>query len=149
MDSDLRSSRSLGSIGIVDEGQGLSQLSHFHPDSQPVASFRSIGDVDQRQPLQNATQAQNAVALESNAQATADDGIPLLQSHPSFQQPSYGGLTPDPMATSLAGQLPGKLILDPPDLEYWRDKLFHVDETITLSEDQYAISYCNGLPELR
>ncbi|KAL4888305.1 hypothetical protein BDV59DRAFT_206229 [Aspergillus ambiguus] len=28
-------------------------------------------------------------------------------------------------------------ILDPPDLDAWRDKLFHVDETIVLSEDQF------------
>lgn len=136
MDSDLRSSRPLAAIGIVDESQGL-QLGHFHPDSQ-FASFRSVENVDPHQPLQSAT-AQNAIALESNAQAITEDGIPLLQSDPAFQQPNYGGLAPDTTAsTSFAGQLQGKLIPDPPDLEYWRDKLFHVDETITLSEEQYA-----------
>jgi hypothetical protein len=31
-------------------------------------------------------------------------------------------------------------ILDPPDLDAWREKLFHVDETIVLSEEQYVPS---------
>lgn len=31
-----------------------------------------------------------------------------------------------------------KCILDPPDLDSWREKLFNVDETITLSEEQYV-----------
>lgn len=32
-----------------------------------------------------------------------------------------------------------KVIANPPDLEFWREKLFNVDETITLSEEQYAV----------
>ena len=31
-----------------------------------------------------------------------------------------------------------KLVPDPPDLNLWREKLFHVDETIILSKDQYG-----------
>ncbi|RLM00435.1 hypothetical protein CFD26_103205 [Aspergillus turcosus] len=30
-----------------------------------------------------------------------------------------------------------KLVPDPPDLEYWRERLFNVDEMITLTEDQF------------
>ncbi|KAF1953288.1 hypothetical protein CC80DRAFT_494583 [Byssothecium circinans] len=30
-----------------------------------------------------------------------------------------------------------KLVPNPPDLEIWRDKLFHVDETITLTEEEF------------
>jgi hypothetical protein len=36
-----------------------------------------------------------------------------------------------------------KLVPDPPDLEYWREKLFNVDETITLTEDQYVLRSFN------
>jgi glutathione S-transferase len=37
------------------------------------------------------------------------------------------------------GQFEGlKLIPNPPHLDEWREKLFHVDETITLTEDQYV-----------
>ena len=39
------------------------------------------------------------------------------------------------------GHLPtDKLVMDPPNLEEWRKKLFDVDETITLSEEEYAKS---------
>ena len=37
-----------------------------------------------------------------------------------------------------------KSIPNPPNLLNWRERLFHVDETITLSEDEYAI--CNFAP---
>lgn len=35
------------------------------------------------------------------------------------------------------GQLSGKLVADPPDLEAWREKLFNVDETILLTHEEY------------
>lgn len=31
-----------------------------------------------------------------------------------------------------------KLVAEPPDLEAWRQKLFDVDKTITLNEDEYV-----------
>lgn len=34
-----------------------------------------------------------------------------------------------------------KLVPDPPDLNLWREKLFHVDETIILSENQYGFLF--------
>ena len=33
-----------------------------------------------------------------------------------------------------------KLVPNPPDLDSWREKLFNVDETVTLSEEQYVFS---------
>ena len=33
-----------------------------------------------------------------------------------------------------------KLVPNPPDLDSWRKKLFNVDETVTLSEEQYVLS---------
>ncbi|KAH8735468.1 hypothetical protein BGZ61DRAFT_583443 [Ilyonectria robusta] len=35
------------------------------------------------------------------------------------------------------GQLSGKLVADPPDLEAWREKLFNVDETILLTHEEF------------
>ena len=32
-----------------------------------------------------------------------------------------------------------KRVLDPPNLAEWRQRLFDVDETITLTEDEYVI----------
>lgn len=149
MDSDLQRSSShplASTIRFVDETSGLTgQLGPFHLEPQSFAPFRTIDNVPSRQPSQNATQAQRAIALGNNAQATSNDGMSLLQSAgQTFQQPNYRGLAPDAEAsTSFAGQLQGmKLDPDPPDLDYWRDRLFRVDETITLSEEQYVIICC-------
>ncbi|KAF4418070.1 Glutathione S-transferase omega-1 [Fusarium acutatum] len=35
------------------------------------------------------------------------------------------------------GQLSSKIIVDPPDLEMWRNKLFNVDETIVLTHEEF------------
>ncbi|KAG5657253.1 hypothetical protein KAF25_001842 [Fusarium avenaceum] len=35
------------------------------------------------------------------------------------------------------GQLSSKIIVDPPDLELWRDKLFNVDDMIVLTHEQF------------
>lgn len=64
--------------------------------------------------------------------------------HTTFPQHDYAALvanTPD--ITSFMDSFPGhlqgmKLIKDPPDLGIWRKILFHVDEMITLSEEQYV-----------
>ncbi|KAF2120454.1 hypothetical protein BDV96DRAFT_564867 [Lophiotrema nucula] len=48
----------------------------------------------------------------------------------------------DASATTVHGQFEGlRLIPDPPDLEEWREKLFHVDDTITLTEDDFQIYF--------
>lgn len=50
-----------------------------------------------------------------------------MQNHPSHD----GGDAP----VSKHGQFEGlRLLSDPPDLDAWREKLFHVDDTITLTE---------------
>lgn len=36
------------------------------------------------------------------------------------------------------GKLPGKIVVDPPDLQVWRAKLFNVDDLIVLTDDQYV-----------
>ncbi|KAI1297592.1 hypothetical protein F5Y03DRAFT_409708 [Xylaria venustula] len=35
------------------------------------------------------------------------------------------------------GQLVNRIVLDPPNLEAWREKLFNVDDTITLTNDEF------------
>ncbi|KAI9836126.1 MAG: hypothetical protein M1837_003460 [Sclerophora amabilis] len=65
------------------------------------------------------------------------------QSHP--QHPSLERLqqeqdlfqTPDGAEKGGGHSDNFKLIPNPPDLEDWREKLFHVNDTITLTEDQY------------
>lgn len=76
------------------------------------------------------------------------DEMPLLQSaEQSFQQPGFDGLAGGDAtaSTGFAGQLQGmKLVPNPPDLEYWRERLFNVDEVITMSEEQYVASARKG-----
>ncbi|KAJ5221751.1 uncharacterized protein N7469_010638 [Penicillium citrinum] len=146
MDTNLQpasSARPLApTIGIVEESPNLAgQLGPFHPRSEHFASFRNIEPQVAAQPhLHNTAQTQDAVGLEGSTHNNSNDRIALLRpTGPSFQQPSYEGLVQGPIAGSFAGQLQGmKLIPDPPNLEYWRDRLFHVDEMITLSEDEYV-----------
>lgn len=32
-----------------------------------------------------------------------------------------------------------KMVLDPPNLEQWRQRLFDLDDTITMTEDEYDV----------
>jgi hypothetical protein len=63
--------------------------------------------------------------------------IPELEPQPDVVPPQEADDAP---VTSNHGQFEGlKLIADPPNLEEWREKLFHVDDTITLTEDEYVL----------
>lgn len=46
--------------------------------------------------------------------------------------------TPDGDDQKSKGHLSRKIVLDPPNLQEWRQKLFDVDDMITLSEEQYV-----------
>lgn len=143
MESNLQqasASRPLPStINIVDETPGLTgQLNPLNAEPA-FTTFRAIDNVhvSSQQPLPTA-QTQ-AIDLGNTIQHGHNDGLGLIQGPEQSFQPSFNGLEADATAsTSFAGQLQGmKLIPDPPDLEYWRDRLFHVNEMITLSEEQY------------
>lgn len=146
-------SRPLAStIAIVDETPSLTgQLNPLNAE-QVFTTFRAIDTVGTQQALPNAAQTQGPLDLGSSIQHGHADGLGLLQPpEQSFQSAGYTGLEADGNAsTSFAGQLQGmRLIPNPPDLEYWRDRLFHVNEMITLSEEQYAaaISRARDTPE--
>ncbi|KAJ5899047.1 hypothetical protein N7495_003791 [Penicillium taxi] len=113
-------------IPIVDENSSLgAQL-----DSQPF-TFTT--------PQQSLhTTQQNAITVGSNALGSASHGVDFPQPpEQSFHLSGYDGMT-DAAEMSFAGQLEGmKLIPNPPDLEFWREKLFHVDGVITLSEEEF------------
>jgi len=44
-----------------------------------------------------------------------------------------------PDGKDVGGHLQTKIVVDPPNLDEWRQKLFDVNEMIILSEDQYAV----------
>jgi glutathione S-transferase len=63
-----------------------------------------------------------------------------LQSHtiPQIQKNAELPLT-EPAAEKPDGHFRGmKMIPDPPDLQLWREKLFNVNEMITLTEEEYV-----------
>ncbi|KAF1946105.1 hypothetical protein EJ02DRAFT_261549 [Clathrospora elynae] len=73
--------------------------------------------------------------------------LPPLQPHTALElvlrhaepiQPSSHLEAGDDTPLSNHGRFQGlKLIANPPDLEAWRERLFHVDEMITLTEEQF------------
>jgi len=58
----------------------------------------------------------------------------------------FGGGSPDSQEQKSSGHIGTKIVVDPPNLEAWRQKLFDVDEMIMLSEEEYAsrISFAKG-----
>jgi hypothetical protein len=46
--------------------------------------------------------------------------------------------SPDGADQKSNGHLSSKLVVDPPNLDEWRQKLFNVDDVITLSEEEYV-----------
>jgi glutathione S-transferase len=51
--------------------------------------------------------------------------------------------TPEGSDQKSNGHLSTKIVVDPPNLTEWRQKLFNVDEMITLSEEEYVVSDSN------
>lgn len=60
--------------------------------------------------------------------------------HFSPAMPPGAAAAPGPEASADApragGRLGGKIVVDPPDLEEWRERLFNVDEMIVLTQEQ-------------
>jgi glutathione S-transferase len=42
------------------------------------------------------------------------------------------------------GQLVGRIVVDPPDLQAWRQKLFNIDDMIVLTNEQYVMATLTG-----
>lgn len=67
----------------------------------------------------------------------------FVQPQAQSQSQSQGQNQDDDAPVTNHGQFEGlKLIPNPPNLDEWRDKLFHVDDTITLTEDEYVHREC-------
>lgn len=64
--------------------------------------------------------------------------VPNAPQHaPQQEQPQSAPLGRDADDAPASGQFQGlRLVAEPPDLEAWRQKLFDVDDTITLNEDE-------------
>lgn len=86
---------------------------------------------------------------EQGRTAIAPNNAPLSQTEEKEDQDRKGGV-----GQAAAGPPPPPLVPNPPNLEAWRQKLFDVNEMITLSEEECVfllhspppISYAPALP---
>lgn len=58
--------------------------------------------------------------------------VPVVESH---QLQGVFGSVQQPVERSN-GQLSSRIVVDPPDLDMWRERLFNVDETMVLTHEQ-------------
>lgn len=82
-------------------------------------------------------------ALGSNVMGTPTHQIAQLHHEDDiFRSPIQassvvGPSSTDALETRPHGQLVSRIVIDPPDLAAWRERLFNVDETIVLTNDQF------------
>ncbi|KAJ5823345.1 Glutathione S-transferase/chloride channel C-terminal [Penicillium robsamsonii] len=88
-----------------------------------------------------ASLSSNELAIGSNAHQAQNNSLTTMQSPSQPFQPDFIELdtgSVDPVAFTGPGELQGfKVVPNPPHLDYWRDRLFNVDEMITLSEEEF------------
>lgn len=99
-----------------------------------------------------ASLSQNELAMGSNVHQAQNNSLTTLQSQSQSFQPDFIELeagSADTVSFTGPGELQGfKVVPNPPHLDYWRDRLFNVDEMITLSEEEYAYSIVGILSTL-
>jgi glutathione S-transferase len=101
--------------GPVQQLQSSPQATQQQLPLPPPPPIRTVPQQPIVQPYQRQIQQQVQTETRPEAQAPEGDDAPS-SSHAQFQDL--------------------KLVAEPPDLEAWRQKLFDVDETITLNEDE-------------
>ncbi|KAJ5700337.1 hypothetical protein N7536_003350 [Penicillium majusculum] len=83
----------------------------------------------------------NELAMGNNAHQAQNNNLTTLQSSSQPFQSDFIELdsgSVDPVSFTGPGELQGfKVVPNPPHLDYWRDRLFNVDEMITLSEEEF------------
>ncbi|QQK45955.1 Glutathione transferase, putative [Penicillium digitatum] len=88
-----------------------------------------------------ASLSQIELVMENNARQAQSNSLTTLLSPSQAFQPEFIGLdssSTDPVSFTGPGELQGfKAVPNPPHLDYWRDRLFNVDEMITLSEEEF------------
>jgi hypothetical protein len=107
-----------------------------------VDQTAALASFDNGEPLPLIAPAQQAGLNFPETRHPQDDGqfamLPIHHREPSFSQPQPETQTPapDPQPADQAEKF--KLIPNPPNLQEWRQRLFDVDDTIVLSQDQYG-----------
>ncbi|GAW20213.1 hypothetical protein ANO14919_097100 [Xylariales sp. No.14919] len=113
-----------------------SSVSHSHPPRPHHASQSPL-------PPHSAPPSQHQFGLltpnipmsqpSTISQIGPEEDVFTTQSGPPSLAPA-----PEPPAEQRPhGQLVNRIVVDPPNLQAWREKLFNVDDTITLTNDQF------------
>lgn len=82
---------------------------------------------------------QQSLGSPHTPQQLSSNPYPIL-APATAENPSIARLTDDDIfggAQRSNGHISTKIVVDPPNLEEWRERLFNVDELITLSEEEY------------
>ncbi|TWU75413.1 hypothetical protein ED733_003231 [Metarhizium rileyi] len=109
-------------IGVgLDGYPGLGEAYRQSPD----ASFRRVS-------VQSAAQHRDAVP---GAAGGGQFGILAPTTVPSGI--TEGNLDAPPDGDGIRARGPARIVVDPPDLQAWREKLFNVDDVIVLTDDEF------------
>lgn len=84
-----------------------------------------------------------AIGNSNGAHPTQNNGLAMLQSPSQSFQSEFTALDAEPIGpvsfSTTSEEAGMKIVPDAPNLEYWRNRLFNVDEMITLSEEEYGL----------
>lgn len=128
-------------LDLNDHNSVYQDLQLQDPNRHPYHSPNPFNRPHTHQSLQ---QVQNSSPHTPHQQAVSEGGqFGILTSGP-IQHNSIGRLqqeqdlfgTPDGSDQNSNGHLSTKIVVDPPNLAEWRQKLFNVDDTITLSKEE-------------
>ncbi|KAE8339898.1 hypothetical protein BDV24DRAFT_152481 [Aspergillus arachidicola] len=147
--SDLPHSLHLDALsGVAEDASTLAaaQAQHHQHDMQEHVPSAESTDAQSLHPLQTAVGALDSYSIQQQEEQNDDrsfrESYNLLardDSHSLRMQPQCNTFSEASIFSPKQGgylrDMPS--VLDPPDLDLWRERLFNVDETIVLSEEQF------------
>ncbi|OGM49110.1 glutathione transferase [Aspergillus bombycis] len=147
--SDLPHSLHLDSLsGVAEDASTLAaaQAQHQHDIQEHVHSAEST-DAQSLHPLQTAVGTLDSYSIQQQEEQNEAQPFrepfnnlpPRDNSHSLHMQPQCNTFSEASIFSPKQGgylrDMPS--VVDPPDLDLWRERLFNVDETIVLSEEQF------------
>ena len=97
----------------------------------------------QMMPPTTLSQSGLGIGNPNGAHPTQNSGLAMLPSPSQSFQSEFTALDAEPIGpvsfSTNSEEAGMKIVPDPPNLEYWRNRLFNVDEMITLSEEEYGL----------
>ena len=133
---------------FVIQSQSLQAIDPFNPSLPPLNTFDGVNH--QLLPphiseFSFASTPQNGDHFDVMPPARQ---LPSQPAHDFSGSEAFNGLPsdlnlPDDLPEKNDSHLEGlKLVPNPPDLEVWREKLFHIEEPITLTEEECVLKSC-------